>query len=52
MVRELGVKTGQSHTRADDGLGEPQLAAIERAVEQCWFTVLVASTAARWNKLA
>ncbi|HEX8112952.1 MAG TPA: AAA family ATPase [Kofleriaceae bacterium] len=52
MVRELGLEAGQYHTRADDGLGELQLAAIERAVDECRFTVLVASTSARWNKLA
>src|SRR4051812_19541068 len=52
MVRELGLEPGQYHTRADDGLGELQLAAIERAIDECRFTVLVASTAARWNKLA
>lgn len=52
MVRELGLESEQYRTRADDGLGELQLAAIEQAVRECRFTVLVASTAARWNKLA
>jgi hypothetical protein len=52
MVCELGLEASQYRTRADDGLGELQLAAIERAVDECRFTVLVASTAARWNRLA
>jgi tetratricopeptide (TPR) repeat protein len=52
MVRELGLEASQYRTRADDDLGELQLTAIERAVEECRFTVLVASTASRWNKLA
>jgi len=52
MVHELGLKAGQYRTRADDGLGELQLHEIARAVEECRFTVLVASSAARWDKLA
>ena len=52
MVRELGLQMNQYRTREDDGLGELQLQAIADAVEQCRFTVLVASSAARWNKLA
>jgi hypothetical protein len=52
MVRELGLDASQYRTREDDGLGEPQLQAIERAVDECRFTVLIASSAARWDKLA
>jgi hypothetical protein len=52
MVRELGLAEGQYRTREDDGLGEQQLQAIERAVDECRFTVLIASSAARWDKLA
>ena len=52
MVYELGLRPGQYRTREDDGLGELQLQAIADAVEQCRFTVLVASSAARWDKLA
>jgi len=52
MVHELGLKGGQYRTRADDGLGELQLHEIARAVEACRFTVLIASSAARWDKLA
>jgi tetratricopeptide (TPR) repeat protein len=52
LVRELGLEATQYRTRADDDLGQLQLSAIESAVGECRFTVLVASTAARWNKLA
>lgn len=52
MICELGLEAHQYRTRADDGLGELQLTAIEHAIDKCRFTVLVASTAARWNKLA
>jgi tetratricopeptide (TPR) repeat protein len=52
MVCELGLHAGQYLTREDDGLGELQLQAIADAVEQCRFTVLVASSAARWDTLA
>jgi hypothetical protein len=52
MVRELGVEDRQVRTREDDGLGELQLQAIAEAVEACQFTVLIASSAARWDKLA
>src|SRR5262245_7292872 len=51
LVRELGLRDGQYRTREDDGLGEPQLEAIEKAVDQCRFTVLIASSAARWDAL-
>ena len=51
MLCELGLQAGQYHTREDDGLGELQLQAIADAVEQCRFTVLIASSAARWDKL-
>jgi tetratricopeptide (TPR) repeat protein len=52
MVHELGLKNGQYRTRADDRLGELQLHEIASAVEECRFTVLIASSAARWDKLA
>jgi hypothetical protein len=52
MVRELGLNDSQYRTRADDGLGELQIQEIARAVEECRFTVLIASSAARWDKLA
>jgi hypothetical protein len=45
MVCELGLQAGQYLTREDDGLGEPQLQAIADAVEQCRFTILIASSA-------
>ncbi len=51
MLPALGLASGQYHTRADDGLGELQLAAIAHAVDDCRFTVLIASSAARWDKL-
>jgi len=51
MVHELGLSQGQYHTRADDNLGELQLQAIAHAVDECRFTVLVASSATRWDKL-
>ena len=51
MIYELGLQAGQYRTREGDGLGEPQLQAIADAVEQCRFTVLVAASAARWDKL-
>lgn len=52
MLCELGLQAGQYRTREDDGLGELQLQAIAEAVEQCRFTVFIASSAARWDKLA
>jgi tetratricopeptide (TPR) repeat protein len=52
MVRELGLSEGQYRTRADDGIGELQLQEIARAVEDCRFTVLIASSAARWDRIA
>jgi hypothetical protein len=52
MVRELGLNEGQYRTRADDDVGEPTLQEIARAVEECRFTVLIASSAARWDTLA
>jgi tetratricopeptide (TPR) repeat protein len=52
MVRELGLRDGQYRTRADDAMGELQLAEIARAVEECRFTVLIASSTARWDRLA
>lgn len=52
MVSELGLRDGQYRTREDDGLGELQLQAIASAVDECRFTVLIASTAACWDKLA
>src|SRR5215510_9443408 len=52
MVPELGLGPGQFRTRADDTLGALQIAEIERAVDECRFTVLIASTAARWDALA
>src|SRR3954466_10898279 len=48
MVHELGLADSQYRTRADD-LGELQLEAIARAVEECRFTVLIASSASRWD---
>lgn len=51
MLPALGVVEGQCRTRADDALGDMQLDAIARAVEECRFTLLVASSASRWDKL-
>jgi len=51
MVHELGLADGQYRTRAD-GVGELQLEAIARAVDECRFTVLIASSASRWDALA
>jgi len=50
MLPALGVVEGQYRTRADDALGDVQLEAIGRAVEECRFTLLIASSAARWDK--
>jgi hypothetical protein len=47
MLPALGLAAGQYRTRADDVMGDLQLAEIARAVEECRFTVLVASSAAR-----
>jgi tetratricopeptide (TPR) repeat protein len=52
MVHELGIADHQYRTRADDGLGELQLQEIARAIEDCRLTVLVASSASRWDTLA
>jgi len=50
MVHELGLVDSQYRTRAD-GLGELQLEAIARAVDECRYTVLIASSASRWDAL-
>jgi tetratricopeptide (TPR) repeat protein len=52
MLPALGLEDRQYRTRADDSQGELQLDEIRRAVEECRFTVLVASSAARWDRLA
>jgi hypothetical protein len=51
-VRELDLIAGQYRTRADDGLSEVQLEAFAHAVDERRFTVLIASNAARWDKVA
>lgn len=51
MIPALGLVEGQYRTRADDALGDVQLEAIGRAVEECRFTLLIASSAARWDRL-
>ena len=47
LLPALGLADGQYRTRADDGLGEMQLEAIAHAVDECRFTVLIASSASR-----
>jgi hypothetical protein len=51
LIPALGLIEGRYRTRADDALGDVQLEAIGRAVEECRFTLLVASSAARWDRL-
>lgn len=50
MLPALGLTAGQYRTREEDGLGELQVAEIARAVEDCRYTVLIASRAARWDR--
>lgn len=50
MLPALGLTAGQYRTREDDGLGELHVAEIARAVEDCRYTVLIASRAARWDR--
>jgi tetratricopeptide (TPR) repeat protein len=51
MLPALGLVAEQYRTRTDDALGEQQLSEIARAVEECRYTVLVASDAACRDRL-
>jgi len=51
MLPALGLVEHQVRTRADDAPGELQLAEIERMVDECRITVLIASSAARWDRM-
>jgi hypothetical protein len=51
LIPALGLHRGQYRTRADDALGDVQLEAIAHAVEDCRFTLLIASSASRWDRL-
>jgi hypothetical protein len=47
LIPALGLTQGQYWTRAEDDLGAPRLKELERAVQSCRYTLLVASGAAR-----
>jgi hypothetical protein len=47
----LGLAEGQCRTRADDRLGELQLTEIVKAIEECLVTVVISSSASRWDPL-
>jgi tetratricopeptide (TPR) repeat protein len=51
MLPALGLAQAQYCTRADDRLGEPQLTEIVKAIEGCLVTVVIASSASRWDPL-
>src|SRR6185369_13575096 len=55
LIPALGLAEGQFWTRAEDDLGALKLEELERAVESCRYTLLVASSAARadeWTQFA
>jgi hypothetical protein len=55
IIPALGLADGQYCMRAEDNLGGPQLEELERAVQSCRYTLLVASSAARvdeWTTFA
>lgn len=51
MLPALGLVEGQYRTRADDRLGQLQLTEIVRAIEECLVTVVIVSSASRWDPL-
>ncbi|HWO18787.1 MAG TPA: tetratricopeptide repeat protein [Kofleriaceae bacterium] len=52
LLPALGLAEGQFWTRAEDDLGALRLEELERAVESCRYTLLVASGAARADQWA
>ena len=52
MLPALGLIEGQYWTRAEDDLGALKLQELERAVQACRYTLLVASSAARVDEWA
>jgi len=52
LLPALGLTEGQYWTRAEDDLGALKLDEIERAVQACRYTLLVASSAARVDQWA
>src|SRR5262245_9287342 len=52
LLPALGLMEGQYWTRAEDDLGALQLEELERAVQSCRYTLLVASTAAQVDEWA
>jgi len=52
LLPALGLTEGQYWTRAEDDLGAPKLEELERAVQTCRYTLLVASSAARVDQWA
>jgi hypothetical protein len=52
LLPALGLAEGQYWTRAEDDLGVLKLDGIERAVQACRYTLLVASSAARVDQWA
>src|SRR5512140_1865388 len=52
LLPGLGLTEGQYWTRAEDDLGAPKLEEMERAVQACRYTLLVASSAARVDQWA
>lgn len=47
LIPGLGLADGQYWTRTEDDLGAPVLTELQRAVESCRYTLLVASSAAK-----
>jgi hypothetical protein len=55
VIPALGLSAGQYWTRTEDHLGAPKLEELERAVQSCRYTLLVASIAAQvdeWTAFA
>src|SRR5262245_45267083 len=52
LIPALGLTAGQYWTRAEDDLGALKLEELERAVQACRYTLLVASSAARVDQWA
>ena len=52
LLPALGLTEGQYWTRAEDDLGAPKLEELDRAVQSCRYTLLVASSAARVDQWA
>ena len=51
-VRGLGLADGPYRARKGHGLGELHLEAIAKAIDECRFTILIPTSAARWDRLA